>query len=117
MLERNVRRVVPAKPVTVAFENPKRPVAYGVVANISVRGGCVLTAASFDVGEEILLTLSFPRELETIETPGHIIWTREGPPGTVQYGLRFDTTFDIDVRLKELIDHQFAGEPSAATRQ
>src|SRR5258708_5066450 len=112
MGDRHARRVVPAKPVTVAIENLKRPPAYGVVANISVRGGCVLSAATFNVGEEIVLPLSFPREPETIETPGHIIWTREGPPGTVQYGLKFDATFDIHVRLKELIDHHFTDEPS-----
>jgi Tfp pilus assembly protein PilZ len=111
MRERNAHRVVPAKPVTVALEHPKRPRAYGVVANISECGGCVVTAATFDVGEEIVLTLSFPREPQPIETPGHIIWTSQGPPGTVQYGLRFVTTFDVHVRLKQLIGN-FADEPS-----
>lgn len=48
-----------------------------------------------------------------VETPGHIIWTSEGPPGTVRYGLKFDTTFDLRARLKELID-PFADEPSDA---
>jgi Tfp pilus assembly protein PilZ len=113
MRERSAHRVVPAKPVTVAVESPKRPRAYGVVANISEVGGCVLTAANFDVGEEIVLAVSFPQESQPLETLGHIIWTREGPPGTVQCGLKFDTTFEVHVRLKELIDH-FADEPSGS---
>jgi Tfp pilus assembly protein PilZ len=111
MRERSAHRVVPAKPVTVALGHPKRPLAYGVVENISECGSCVLTAAQFDVGEEIVLTLSFPRESQPIETPGRIVWTRQGPSGTVQYGLKFDTTFDIHVRLKQLIGN-FADEPS-----
>ncbi|HKC10443.1 MAG TPA: PilZ domain-containing protein [Vicinamibacteria bacterium] len=90
MRERNAHRVVPAKAVTVALENPKGPPAYGVVANISVRGGCVLTAASFEPGEEIVVALRFPREPQTIDSPGHIVWIREGPAGTVLYGLKFD---------------------------
>jgi Tfp pilus assembly protein PilZ len=105
MRDRSARRVVPSKPVTVALENQSRPVAYGVVTNISSRGGCVLTAARFDVGEEIRLTLSFFQEPEPIETPGYIVWTGLGPQGTVRYGLKFDTTFDVQVRLRDLIDH------------
>jgi hypothetical protein len=111
MRERNAHRVVPAKPVTVALEHPGKPRAYGVVANISECGGCVLTSATFDVGEEIVLTLSFPREPQPIETPGLIIWIGQGPPGALQYGLKFDTTFDIHVRLKQLIGN-FEDEPS-----
>jgi Tfp pilus assembly protein PilZ len=111
MRERSALRVVPAKPVTVALEHPKRPLAYGVVANISECGGCVLTAAQFEVGEEVVLILSFAREAQPIETPGRIIWTNHGPSGTVQYGLKFDTSFDIHVRLKQLIGN-FEDEPS-----
>ncbi len=111
MRERSAHRVVPAKPVTVALEHPKKPRAYGVVTNISECGGCVLTAAKFEVGEEIVLTLSFARESQPIETPGHVVWTSDGPTGTVQYGLKFDTTFDIHVRLKQLIGN-FQDEPS-----
>ncbi|HXB55813.1 MAG TPA: PilZ domain-containing protein [Vicinamibacteria bacterium] len=111
MRERGALRVVPAKPVTVALEHPKRPLAYGVVANISECGSCVLTAAKFDVGEEVVLTLSFAREAQPIETPGRIVWTNDGPSGTVQYGLKFVTTFDVHVRLKQLIGN-FEDEPS-----
>jgi Tfp pilus assembly protein PilZ len=111
MRERSAHRVVPAKPVTVALDHPKRALAYGVVANISECGSCVLTAAKFEVGEEVLLTLSFPREVQPIETPGRVVWTGQGPSGAVQYGLRFDTTFDVHVRLKQLIGN-FEDEPS-----
>jgi hypothetical protein len=111
MRERSAPRVVPPKPVTVALETPQRPKEYGVIANISELGGCILTGANFKVGDEIVLTLSFPRALQPIETPGRIVWTGEGPPGSVQYGLKFDTTFELHVRLKELIDH-VGDEPS-----
>jgi Tfp pilus assembly protein PilZ len=111
MRERSAHRVVPAKPVTVALGHPKKPLAYGVVANISECGGCVLTAGKFDVGEEVVLTLSFAREAQPIETPGRIIWINQGPSGTLQYGLKFDTTFDTHIRLKQLIGN-FADEPS-----
>jgi Tfp pilus assembly protein PilZ len=105
MRERSARRVVPAKPVTVALENSSHPVAYGVVSNISSRGGCVLTTASFGVGEEIRLTLCFFQEPEHVETPGKVVWAGPGPQGTVRYGLKFDTTLDVQVRLRDLIDH------------
>lgn len=105
MRERSATRVVPRSPVTVVIDNPKRPSAYGVVANISELGGCVLTAETYDVGEDVTLTLSFPREPQPIQTPGHVVWSGEGPKGTVRYGLKFDTTLDVHVKLKDLIEH------------
>src|SRR5258708_36698479 len=103
MRERSAHRVVPAKPVTVALEHPKKPRAYGVVTNISECGGCILTAAKFEVGEEIVLTLSFARESQPIETPGHVVWTSDGPTGTGRDGLKFDPTYDITVGLNRLL--------------
>src|SRR5258708_29884322 len=101
MRERSAHRVVPAKPVTVALEHPKKPRAYGVVTNISECGGCILTPAEIGVGEEIVLTLSFARESQPIETPRHVVWTSDGPTGNLRYALEFDTTVEIPVRRKE----------------
>src|SRR5258708_13530768 len=99
MRERSAHRVVPAKPVTVALEHPRKPRSYGVVANISECGSCVLTAGKFEVGEQVVLTLSFARESQPIETPGLIVWTNQAPSGPAQYGLKSATPFDITVRL------------------
>jgi Tfp pilus assembly protein PilZ len=79
MLERASARFVPRRSVTVAFENPQSPTAYGVVANLSHGGACVWTDARVDVGQLLRLSLSFAREAPPVPTQGRVVWT--GPIG------------------------------------
>lgn len=107
MHERGAVRVVPRKAVTVVIENRGLPLAYGVVANISANGACVWTNGRFEVGEKVELRLSFPREPETFETTGHIVWGALAPDETdaLRYGLEWDEApATVRGRLKALID-------------
>lgn len=105
MRERSAVRVIPSYPVTVAIEEGGLPVAYGVVANISETGACLLTDADLGIGQEHLVKLSFPRESELLEARVRIVWgqRREGQAGSLRYGLEFYQTPEVRARLKTLI--------------
>jgi hypothetical protein len=86
-------RGIPRTPLTVAFEEAGEPLAYGAVANISVGGACVWTAAHFDVGQHLSLRLSAARQTQPLEAPAVVIWERESPDEgeqTHRYGLQWD---------------------------
>lgn len=107
MRERGAVRVVPRRAITVVIENRGLPLAYGVVANISADGACVWTNGRFEVGEEVELRLSFPREPETFETTGYVVWGAPAPeePGALRYGLAWgEAPAPRRGRLKALID-------------
>lgn len=107
MRERGAVRVVPRRAITVVIENQGLPLAYGVVANISANGACVWTNGRFEVGEQVELRLSFPREPETFETTGHIVWGAPAPEeaDALRYGLEWDEApAPRRGRLKTLID-------------
>jgi Tfp pilus assembly protein PilZ len=107
MRERGAVRVVPRKAITVVIENQGLPLAYGVVANISANGACVWTNGHFEVGEKVELRLSFPREPETFETTGYVVWGTPSPeePDALRYGLAWDEApAPKRGRLKALID-------------
>jgi Tfp pilus assembly protein PilZ len=102
MHERSVR-VVPHKAITVAIEGPRRARCYGVVANISEGGACLLTDASLPLGESVVLELSFFREPKVVPATGRVVW-RSGSQdsGAVRYGLKWAPASGDD-RLRELI--------------
>jgi Tfp pilus assembly protein PilZ len=75
MRERANARFVPSRSVTVAFEGPDNPTAYGVVANLSQGGACVWTDARLEIGQELALTLSFAREARSVPAAGRVVWT------------------------------------------
>jgi Tfp pilus assembly protein PilZ len=92
MRERGAVRVVPRRAITVVIENQGLPLAYGVVANISANGACVWTNGRFEVGQKVELRLSFPREPETFETSGYVVWEAPAPeePDALRYGLEWE---------------------------
>jgi hypothetical protein len=97
-------RVVPHKAITVAIENPGWGRSYGVVANISTGGACVLTDARFLPGESLQLQLSFFREQEMVPAAGRVVWSTGSPAnGALRYGLEWMTP-SYDPRLQSLID-------------
>jgi Tfp pilus assembly protein PilZ len=83
MPERASARFVPRRSVTVAFEGPDNPTAYGVVANISEGGACVWTDARLEVGQHLTLELSFAREPRPVPAQGRVVWIAPvtGTPG------------------------------------
>jgi Tfp pilus assembly protein PilZ len=103
MRERAVR-VVPQKAITVAIDNPRRGRSYGVVANISAGGACLLTDARYPVGDSVDLELSFFRELQVVPAAGRIVWMSGSvEAGAVRYGLEWSAGF-ADVMLRSLIE-------------
>lgn len=88
--KRRAVRVVPSRAITVAIEDHGVPRAYGVVANISETGACVLTNGAFRVGERLLLQLSFAREPVPLETVGDVVWSGATQDrGVLRYGLQW----------------------------
>ena len=70
-------RIEPPCPFTVAIEEDRGAVvAYGVVADISKRGGCIRTDVLLEVGTTVHLRLSFdyPPEIHTLV--GTVAWAR-----------------------------------------
>jgi Tfp pilus assembly protein PilZ len=97
------QRVIPQKAITVAIDGPRQDRAYGVVANISTGGVCLLTDASLPLGGNCQLELSFFREPEIVPAAGRIVWASGHlDAGARRYGLRWDG--DEDARLRSLIE-------------
>jgi Tfp pilus assembly protein PilZ len=88
--KRRAVRVVPRRAITVAIDDHGVPRAYGVVANISETGACVLTNGAFQVGERLTLQLSFAREPVPVETVCDVVWTGATQDrGVLRYGLQW----------------------------
>lgn len=88
--KRRAVRFVPRRAITVAVDDHGVPRAYGVVANISETGACVLTNGTFRVGERLTLQLSFAREPIPFETVGDIVWSGATQDrGVLRYGVHF----------------------------
>jgi hypothetical protein len=109
--KRRATRFVPRRAITVAVSDngydhgAGLTRAYGVVANISETGACLLTNGVFDVGESLSLQLSFAREPVPFETVGQVVWTGATQDrGVLRYGLQFgDTAAPVREQLKSLI--------------
>ena len=96
-------RIVPQRAITVAIEGPPWGRSYGVIANISAGGACVLTDASLPLGHSLELELSFFREPAVVPAAGRIVWTSgDRDAGALRYGLEWDTA-SRDARLTSLI--------------
>lgn len=96
-------RVVPHKAITVAIEGPQRARSYGVVANISEGGACVLIDASLPLGESLVLELSLFREAQVVSAAGRVVWSSGNrDAGAVRYGVEWAPRPEDD-RLRDLI--------------
>jgi hypothetical protein len=107
MQQRGMVRVIPRSPITVAIQEEGAPLAYGVVANISVAGACIWTDAGLEPGRRLALRLSFPRGSQPIEAEGVVVWGEArsaGHAGALRYGLQFvDRSGDPEGRLGRMI--------------
>ena len=106
MRDRIAIRVVPRSAVTVAIEGQDGPDTYGVVANISDGGVCVWTDGAFQIGETLVLQLSFAREPQPLQAAGCIVWSERNPheEGARRYGLQWaHTSGPQHARLRSVI--------------
>lgn len=106
MRERGAVRFVPKSAVTVAIEGQGGPEAFGVVANISDGGVCVWTDGAFQIGETLVLQLSFAREPQTLQAAGRVVWGEWNPDekGARRYGLQWaHTSGPQHARLRSVI--------------
>ena len=89
MQERAVR-VVPQLAITVTIASPPGARSYGVVANISEGGACLLTDAVLPLGETLSLELAFFREPEIVPAVGRVVWSSgDRNVGAVRSGLQW----------------------------
>ena len=96
-------RIVPQKAITVSIDNARSGRSYGVVANISKGGACLLTDARLPLGESLQLQLSFFRELQMVPAVGRVVWSAGSPAaGALRYGVQW--TPNADLLLRSLID-------------
>ena len=68
-------RIVPPNPITIAVEHVGTPVAYGVVADISGTGACVLADVALTVGQSLSFRISFAGSPDVHEIVGVVVWT------------------------------------------
>jgi len=102
-MRERAERIVPQRAITVAIEGPPWGRSYGVIANISAGGACVLTDASLPLGQSLELELSFFREPAIVPVAGRIVWTSGNrDAGALRYGLEWDAGAR-DARLTSLI--------------
>jgi len=89
---RTVRRLVPRQSATVAVYRGEQQVGYGILANVSEAGACIVTDSLVAPGTDLRLKLSFyqqPRLFETVarvDTPIEVDYLRNG--GILHYVLR-----------------------------
>ncbi len=102
-------RIVPDSPLTVAIENDRGVcLGYGVVANVSLAGACVLTSAALPVGARLSFTLSFSRPAEIHQVEGTVVWDgageTSGPNPAHRLGVAWqDTPSGCEERLRGLV--------------
>ncbi len=109
---RATERFKPLKAITVAVEcEDGLPAGFGVVADISEGGACVITDVGLYVGANVRLALSFPNHRTPISTPGKLCWIEQDPGSTnIRYGMQFEPGPWTDTdRLKALIADHAAG--------
>ncbi len=107
--KRATLRFKPLKAITVAVESEDGlPAGFGIVADISEGGACVITDVGLYVGANVRLALSFPNHRTPISTPGKLRWIEQDPSGkNIRYGMQFEPGPWTDIeQLKSLIaDH------------
>jgi hypothetical protein len=90
--ERKWPRLVPANSVMVSiFLGAEQ--AYGLIANISGTGACVVSGVHFPPGNRVLLRIGFHPESDPFSTEADIVWSRDESEAnhnpTFVHGARF----------------------------
>ena len=92
------------KVMTVALKSDEdKPADFGIVADISLGGACVITDVGLSVDAEVGLALSRPH-YSTVSTTGKVRWIQPDSSGrVVRYGMRFEPGPLTDDLLQSLI--------------
>jgi hypothetical protein len=99
---RTVRRLVPRQSATVAYRGEQQQVGYGILADVSEAGACIVTDSLMVPGTDLRLKLSFYREARLFETIARVVWSRDataserGFAGLLLHGLRFTVTSTVE---------------------
>lgn len=107
---RRLRRMAPKTAATAAVFRNAEKLAYGVIANVSTTGACIVTDRRLPPGNEVTLKLSFYRQADLYEIPARIVWSRRGGAGEKAFaglqlhGVQFTVTSAVlKARLHELL--------------
>jgi hypothetical protein len=110
---RTVRRLVPRQSATVAVYRGEQQVGYGILANVSEAGACIVTDSLMSPGTDLRLKLSFYQQPRLFETIARVVWSREaseserGFAGLRLHGLRFTVTSTLErSRLVALLQRE-----------
>lgn len=91
--ERKWPRLVPANSIMVSIYVGIEQ-AYGLIANISEAGACVVSGIAFKPGSKVLLRIGFQPEDEPFTTEAKVIWSRGDSESkhnpTFYHGVEFD---------------------------
>ncbi len=99
---RTVRRLVPRQSATVAVYRGEQQVGYGILANVSEAGACIVTDSLMAPGTDLRLKLSFYQQPRLFETIARVVWSRDasasdhGFDGLRLHGLRFTVTSTVE---------------------
>jgi hypothetical protein len=82
--------------------------AYGLLANISEAGACVVSGIDFEPGSKVLLRMGFDANAEPFSTEAKVVWSRDESESekkaTFVLGLRFDMISEEQMALlKEVL--------------
>ncbi len=110
-IPRTIRRMAPKQAATVAVFRNSQQLAYGVVANVSVTGACIVTDSRLAPESDVDLTLSFYRQTDLYEIGARVVWNRRGGAcekgfeGLQLHGVRFTLTSALQrSRLCTILD-------------
>jgi hypothetical protein len=109
MHQRVTPRIVPPQPVTVSVKEivGSGATGYGVLADISKRGGCVHTDKELELAVVYEFHISFSNPPEVHDVLGEVVWAQDeagGPGGGVRrYGVEWiDADRGFRSRLRDL---------------
>jgi len=100
---RNTIRIVPGRPVFVALEGARGPVARGIVSNISEGGACLSLAGPFEIGDDVIVKLSFAQQPHPVPATGRVVWSGAAERGGARLGLSWTHNGPHRMRLETLI--------------
>jgi len=101
--QRRTARIVPGRPVFVAMEGARGPVARGLVSNISAGGACLSLAGPFDVGDDVSLRLSFAQQPQPVPATGRVVWSGAAAGRGARFGITWTHDGPHRQRLETLI--------------
>ena len=88
-------RLVPANAIMVSiFAGTEQ--AFGLLANVSVTGACVVSGVHFAPGSKVLLRIGFDRDGDRYSTEAKVVWRRDesNSEPTYYHGIHFTNVTD-----------------------